>query len=961
MRDQELSTHPPKKPAEDVSSFGRFCLSRTERLLECDRRPVQLGSRAFDILSLLLDRAGDVVSKADLMARAWPGLTVEESSLRFHITQLRRALGEERGGENFVLNVPGRGYCFVASVSQGKPTTGKPSVTKPMSGRSGHDFPPKPSRLIGRDREIAALAANLAEHRFITLRGPGGVGKTTVAIALAHEVGHRFADGVRFVDLGVLRDERLVAGTVASVLGVVVPVGDPTPRLLETLRDKELLLILDNCEHVIDAAAHLAEQIYGYAPKSAILATSRETLEVAREFVVELPPLDVPPTELSVETDVASYSSARLFIECATAAGCDASQLTCDAEIVARLCGRLDGVPLAIELVASRLSTHTLVELDELIESRLRLAWPGRRTAPLRHQSLSAAMDWSYDLVSSVERTLLQYFSVFPGLFTLDGVRALADGLAERDAVLWVLEQLVAKSLVTSRVSAGQARFRLLETTRAYASEKLASSGAAHAANMSHARYVLNALTPRSYEPGGERPGGWLHRSELLADTRASLGWAFSDAGEPSLRMPLAAVAARLFVEMNLLEECRSWSGRALTIAASGGDHKAAEIDLLWAFGHASMFSDRNSQECEAALRRGLEMAQELDDLQNQFRLLSRLHALYRRTGERERLLEVSQLADIVATKLGDPASAGRAHTYLGIAYHLLGDQRAARERLEKGEAIDAEIPFLPIDHFAYPRGTNVMSCTNLWLIGRLDRAVAVANGLMDARANPDLAMYCAGLCFAARVYRFVGDTDALEEAANRLAGYSRKHGLGPFQTAAQALKGELNVARGAVDEGVDVLRRSIPRMLAERLELYSGAASLALVDGLAAQGRFDDALASLQVRIDHVASQGDSWEMPELLRVRGELRWHIGAEPDVDLLAACELAERQSALSWKLRVDFSRFRLADASFRRQRASDLRATYSRFSEGLDTADLRAVRSALDQFDQSLIGVSARNS
>ncbi len=596
-------------------------------------------------------------------------------------------------------------------------------------------------------------------------------------------------------------------------------------------------------------------------------------------------------------------SSARLFIECATAAGCDASQLTCDAEIVARLCGRLDGVPLAIELAASRLSTHSLVELEELIESRLRLAWPGRRTAPLRHQSLSAAMDWSYDLVSLVERSLLQYLSVFPGLFTLDGVRALADGLAERDTVLGILEQLVAKSLVTSRVSAGQARFRLLETTRAYASEKLASSGAAHAANMSHARYVLNALTPRSYEPEGERPGGWLHRSELLADTRASLGWAFSDAGEPSLRMPLAAVgAARLFVEMNLLEECRSWSGRALTIAVSGGDHKAAEIDLLWAFGHASMFSDRNSQECEVALLRGLEMAQGLDDLQNQFRLLSRLHALYRRTGERERLLEVSQLADIVATKLGDPASAGRAHTYLGIAYHLLGDQQAARERLER-RRLTPEIPFLPIDHFAYPRGTNVMSCTNLWLIGRSDRAVAVANGLMDARANPDLAMYCAGLCFAARVYRFVGDTESLEEAANRLAGYSRKHGLGPFQTAAQALKGSFMSRAATWTKGVDLLRRSIPRMLAERLELYSGAASLALVEGLAAQGRFDDALASLQVRIDHVASQGESWEMPELLRVRGELRWHTGAEPDVDLLAACELAERQSALSWKLRA----------------------------------------------------------
>jgi predicted ATPase/DNA-binding winged helix-turn-helix (wHTH) protein len=948
VRDDDMSIRVAERHVHDVSWFGPFCLLRTERLLERDGRHIQLGSRAFDILCLLIDRAGEVVSKSDLMTKAWPGLTVDESSLRFHITQLRRALGVERGGESFVVNVPGRGYCFVAPVTQGKPAR-RIGVPEPASVRSDPGVPPKPRRLIGRDREIAELATNLAERRFVTLRGPGGVGKTTVAVALAHAAGHRFEEGVRFVDLGALRDELLVAGTIASALGVVVAVGDPTPRLLETLRDKNLLLILDNCEHVVDAIAHLADQIYSSAPNVGILATSRETLEVNSEFVVELSPLEVPPSELSMRLDVASYSSARLFIECAMAAGCDAEQLDSDSDIVARLCRRLDGVPLAIELVASQLSAHSLVELDELIEGRLRLAWPGRRTAPLRHQSLSAAMDWSYDLVSPVERRLLQYLSVFPGLFTLEGVRTVAGDITDQDTILEMLEQLVAKSLVASRLSGGQVHFRLLETTRAYAADKLASSGSVHAANMAHVRYVLSALTPRSYEAGSGRPGGWAHRTELLADMRASLAWTFSDAGAADLQLPLAAAASRLFVEMNLLEECRNWSGRALAMATPGGKDQNAEIDLLWAFGHSSMFSDRNSQECESALRRGLALAQGLDHLQNQFRLLSRLHALYRRTGERKRLLEVSQLAEVVATKLCDPASEARAHTYLGIAYHLLGDQRAARHRLDMGESIDAQIPSLPIDHFAYPRGTNVISCTNLWLIGRSDRAVAVANGLMDVRANPDIAMYCAGLCFAARVFRFVGDTDALEEAATRLASYSRKHGLGPFQSAAQALKGELNIARGDVDEGVDVLRRSIPRMLAARLELYSGAASLALVDGLAVQERYGDALASLQVRIDHVATQGDSWELPELLRVRGELNWHLGVETgaQADLLAAARLAAEQSALAWQLRIAISRMRLANDVSRGHALSDLQATFSRFTEGFATADLKAAKGLLD--------------
>ena len=357
-----------------------------------------------------------------------------------------------------------------------------------------------------------------------------------------------------------------------------------------------------------------------------------------------------------------------------------------DAEVVARICRKLDGMPLAIELVASRLSAHGLVEIDELIEGRLRLAWRGRRTAPPRHQSLSAALDWSYELIAPEERTLLEYLSIFPGAFTLQGARALAGHLDDPDAVLIRLEQLVTKSLVASRPRSAQTSFRLLETTRAYATEKLGASGASHVAAFRHASYVLGALKPRSYEPGGERPGGWTHRADLLSDARAALAWVYSDAGEPGTRIPLAAVCARLFVECNLLEECRVWAGRALAELENAPGEQAAKVELFWAFGHAAMFTERNSHECEAALRRGLTLAQEVGDLQNQFRLLSRLHALYRRTYERRKLLDVARLADAVAIEIGHPAALARAHTYIGIAYHLGGDQRLARERLQAGE-----------------------------------------------------------------------------------------------------------------------------------------------------------------------------------------------------------------------------------------------------------------------------------
>jgi predicted ATPase len=608
-------------------------------------------------------------------------------------------------------------------------------------------------------------------------------------------------------------------------------------------------------------------------------------------------------------------------------------------------------MPLAIELVASRVSAHGLIEIDELIEGRLRLAWRGRRTAALRHQSLSAALDWSYQLISAAERALLERLSVFPGPFTLQGARSVASDLHTPEVIVETLEHLVAKSLLTSRHSGGQARFRLLETTRAYSAEKLAASGEAGAASLMHARYVLEALSPRTYEPGGERPGGWAHRAELVADARAALAWSYSEAGKPELQARVAAVCARLFVELNLLEECRVWAGRALAALEKSPRHHAAQVELLWAFGHAAMLTKRNSQECEAALRRGLELAREVGDLQNQFRLLSRLHALYRRTGERMLLLEVSLLAEAAAIDIGDPAGIARANTYLGIAHHLSGDQRLARERLQVGETGDAAIPNLPVDHFASPRGTNIMSCTNLWLLGFPDQAVAVANRLIDGKSNPDLAMYCAGLCFAARVYRWVGEMGALEDAANRLADHSRKHGFGPFHTVSLALKGELQVAMGAFEHGVELLQHSLPRMLSDRSGLYSGLAASALVEGLAAQGRIGDALASIQALVDVVAAQGDSWDMPELLRVRGELRSRNGDArgAERDFLAAMDLAERQSALSWRLRAATSRVRLADSPEAAAVAlSELRQTYARFAEGFDTADLRTARDILGQ-------------
>ena len=463
-------------PHESVAvSFGPFSFHDKTRLLEKDGVPVKLGSRALDILQLLVNRAGDVVPKNELLAHAWPGLVVEEINLRVHIAELRKALGDGKAGARYVTNIPSRGYCFVAPVQRSVPAV-LPTVPKKTAPVS---LPHRLERLVGREDVLQELSGRLLSERFVTLRGPGGIGKTTVAIALAHDMWTAFDGHVCFLDLGTLKDAALVAGTVASALGLVVHHADPTDSIVNFLRDQRLLLVLDSCEHVIEVVARLAERIYQQAPGISILATSRESLLVEGEQIFELVPLLGPPQAVGLSaSQVLSYPAARLFAERAAAAGYRADITDDDADVLVEICGKLDGIALAIELAAVRVGAHGLREIATLLDGRLKLEWRGRRTAPPRQQTLGATLDWSYGLIGESERVALRRLAVFAGPFTLQGAAVIAGEEGEQvDRVVDTLEQLVAKSLVATRPEGSSTRYRLLDTTRAYAMQKLAGGG----------------------------------------------------------------------------------------------------------------------------------------------------------------------------------------------------------------------------------------------------------------------------------------------------------------------------------------------------------------------------------------------------------------------------------------------------------------------------------------------------
>ncbi|MBV8473763.1 MAG: helix-turn-helix transcriptional regulator, partial [Hyphomicrobiales bacterium] len=516
--------------------FGAYRLTPAERLLERDGRPFLIGSRALDLLIALVERAGEVVSQRELMERVWPDLTVEDAGLRVHVMRLRKALGDGVDGARYITNVMGRGYGFVASVER------SPAAPEPApigAPRAMTAPPPRLSRMVGRDQTVVALADLLQQRRFVSIVGPGGMGKTTVAVAVAHQLANAFDAQVAFVDLAPHADAGLLTAAVAAAIGAPSMELDPLAGLLAFVADRRMLIVLDNCEHLVDAVAALAEQLHTRAPALHLLATSREALRTQGEHVHVLEPLEAPPDLAAKASELLNYPAVQLFMERAAAGGYREPIEDETASLVAEICRRLDGIPLAIELVASRLGTHGVQGVANLLDNRLKLLWQERRGASVRHSTLHAMLDWSYSLLSERDRAILARLGVFAGAFDFAAVRAVAVcNRYDVSEIEQALDNLVEKSLVWTCASPTENLYRLPHVTRQFAREELTKRDESREVEARRARYALGAL---------EEIGSWddLGATELAGFTlrlpclRGVLHWSFSANGDRELAIDL--------------------------------------------------------------------------------------------------------------------------------------------------------------------------------------------------------------------------------------------------------------------------------------------------------------------------------------------------------------------------------------------------------------------------------------
>jgi predicted ATPase/DNA-binding winged helix-turn-helix (wHTH) protein len=949
-------------------AFGAFQLLPDERLLLRDGAAVRVGSRSLDILMTLIARRGEIVGKDDLVAAVWPDTIVEESALRVHISTLRKALGDGVGDVRLIANVPGRGYCFVAPVTaisvsgQTNLSTAQAAEPGPADRSMVRRLPASVGKIIGRDALIGELSALLADQRLLTIVGPGGMGKTTVALAVAERVAAAQDCEVAFVDLAPLADADLAPGAVASALGLAVRSADPVQEIANAIQHRRLLLVVDSCEHLVDAAAALAETLLGRVPGATILATSREALRAGGEWVHRLQSLAAPPVGTTPTAEEAlGYPAVQMFVERASATLGGFRLDDAQAPVVAEICRRLDGIALAIELATGRLDAMGIPTLAKSLENCFQVLTRGRRTALPRHQTLRGAIDWSYGILPPSEQATLRRLGAFNGAFTLRAALKVAgeDGISP-DLIEDRLLNLVAKSLVATELDGDEPRYRLFDTTRTYVHEKLDEAGEGAGLRRRHAAYYRDLFGQAEAEWETRPTVEWLvDYAGQLDNLRAALDWAFSAEGEGAIGVALTVAAVPLWFQLSLVDEGIGRVQRALAwLEASPRPDARAKMRLHAVLGFPQMRAITGFPSGAKAWRSALAIAEDVGDTDYQARALWALWTDRVNNGEAaEALTFADRFAALARTcpEAADPLIAQRVR---GWSLLMLG--RLDEAHADIVQMLRSYVPPTQRSHvarFQYDQRSTarITLARTLWLSGHADQALAdVADNLAEVMGSDHTLSVAHVLSDAACfVALWCGDLALAERYTGLLRVHTAAQALDVWHTYGDCFEGEILLRRGQTSAGLALIRPGVDRLRAAGFVCYHTAFLGVFADGLRSAGRLAEAQAVIDEMLDLCARTGEAWCLPELLRLSGEIHRDQGlfAQAEQNFFRSLEIAGAQGALAWELRTTVS---LARTWIELGRVVEARgcltSVMARFSEGFGAIDYLAAGELLARLD-----------
>lgn len=899
------------------------------------------------MLELLVSRAGEVISKQELRSHVWPNTYLHESNLKVTISALRRLLPHAATDLPYIATVPGRGYRFVAPVQvvadQGDALTAPMVASTPQTGLPPH------SAIVGREEEIAGLEARLAGEGWVTIVGPAGVGKTTVALGVAARLEERLGDGACFVDLASLSDPQSVAAAVAAALGIRSETTDVLAQVVDVLRGRSMVLLLDNCEHVRSAVATLAEHLRTVLPCVLIFATSREPMRSRSESVFRLGPLQAPTAGNGLSAHEAmAYPAVELFVTLAEQAW--GYVLTdADAPVVAAICRRLDGIALAIVLAVGRLSTSSPSVLLHLLDESFEALNLEASNGNPRHHTLLATLDWSYRLLSKDEAQLLRLLSVFTGAFAMEDIIGVADnahgGVAE---VAAATESLVAKSLLSVTYVDGTLCYRLLETTRSFAATRLATSGEHRSAQMRFARYLLAVFERAEAEWAWRARGEWTTAYGRRAnDLRKAIQWAFGEDGDSRIGVGLTAAAIPLWDELSTIAESLERAGRALRAIDEGVScDPQVRMKLMASYASGLNFSEHLGAEVDAAWQEGYRLAVGVGSTDYQLRTLwghavlqsfSGRHGHALATLERFRVLaerenELSAMPDGTRLTL-------MTRFYLGeIEEAAAGLSALARSQLPV--AGQSRVARFQVDRLV---GIRVGLALAVWMRGDHRQAEGIMQAALDRASELDhrVSQSNALAQIGVPLALLLGRIEQARRNGALLARNLSLHETAIWSPVSRFLDGAIAAAEGD-PRSIDTMRAATDELIHNHFLVRVPMYLAMLAEAALAHDRLDEARRSIAAAHERSDIQAERWCLPEILRVKGLVQRREGRADAArqTLREALELAAGMGALTFELRIAMDLAELMDdAGERREAAALLSAIHARFDPSLRSRDV----------------------